>query len=439
MTSHKKIISNRKNAKRSTGPSEEAKERTKMNALRHGLRSAALLLPGEDPQKLQELTETWVSSLKPRDSGEDDLVQDIVKAFWFNLRAGRAMHETLKGQIEQAVEQEDQSVGLDLRRLFWDAREPHCMYGIRSSACGGPHTSAPKTPEDPLDPSDLVRRLESSAKGCEALAAHWRSLRERAEQGLEWQSHDRLKAVRLLGRQPIEIVDDQRVWLIFVASFVLHPLGKKNAFEDFKTDMATVERPPFEDRIRLRWPGLLDESDTAKAKQALLDIVDRSLERLEAKLEVFRSIAGEQTTSRAGRLAFDQSAEGDRLRRYEMASHRRAHRCLDAFWKYRRENGDGEDGVEVEDAANSTPESGAANEAPSGEKKNLTSEAISASDAAEFAVFKELMARDEGIRQTVKEIVEGAELIKQVESGKLSIGELLDLARSPLLNPIPPG
>ena len=52
---------------------------------------------------------------------------------------------------------------------------------------------------------------------------------------------------------------------------------------------------------------------------------------------MYRSIASEQAASTAGRLAFDQSPDGERLRRFELACQRRAHRCLDAFWKHRRE------------------------------------------------------------------------------------------------------
>ena len=66
-------------------------------------------------------------------------------------------------------------------------------------------------------------------------------------------------------------------------------------------------------------------------------MLTENLERLEAKLEGYRGVAGEQAVSTAGRLAFEQSPDGERLRRFELASERRKQRCLDAFWKYRRE------------------------------------------------------------------------------------------------------
>jgi hypothetical protein len=45
----------------------------------------------------------------------------------------------------------------------------------------------------------------------------WSELRSILEEGLDWHSADKLKAVRLLGRHPIEAVDDRNVLIVFVA------------------------------------------------------------------------------------------------------------------------------------------------------------------------------------------------------------------------------
>jgi hypothetical protein len=44
----------------------------------------------------------------------------------------------------------------------------------------------------------------------------WSDLRSILEEGLDWQSADKLKAIRLLGRHPIESVDDRNVLMVFV-------------------------------------------------------------------------------------------------------------------------------------------------------------------------------------------------------------------------------
>jgi hypothetical protein len=408
MTSRAKISSNRKNAKSSTGPSEEAKGWTRFNAVTHGMRSRTLLLPGEDPLALDALRETWVNRLKPRDPAEDELVSDYVNAVWLHRRADRALFRYLKAGIEQAAGREEENVAGDIRALFADAQGHHSLYAISTAACGGPTTSHPTddATKGPDHPSTLVKRLESSEKGCLALTEYWKTLRDRALQGLEWQPQDRLKCIRMLGRQPLDVLDDQRILLIYIASFGLHPAGKRDPFGDFKCEMGTPELEPFVERVRTRWPLILDASNTPKAQQTLLDLVNRNIERLEAKVEVYRSLSAEGTASRSGPPASDSSIEADRLKRYEHASDRRAKRCLEAFYKFRREMGaleedggqraeDGGDGLELKNAGDSQSESGVAGVESSVENTNLTSEANGASHASESADHKEVAALSE--------------------------------------------
>ena len=142
MTSRAKIISNRRNSKRSTGPSEEAKAWTRLNGVTHGMRSRTLLLPGEDPLALDALRDTWVNRLRPRDPAEDELVSDYVNAVWLHRRSDRALFRYLKADIEQAARREDESVASDIRGLFSDVRGHHSLYAIGTGeACGGPTTS----------------------------------------------------------------------------------------------------------------------------------------------------------------------------------------------------------------------------------------------------------------------------------------------------------
>jgi hypothetical protein len=196
MTSRLKTASNRRNSLRSTGPSEEARARTRLNGVTHGLRARTLLLPGEDPLELDQLRETWVNSLMPRDPAEDELACDVVNAYWRQRRADRAVFEHLKARIEQADGCEEEGVAGDIRRLFGDARGHHCLYATSAATCGGPYTSWPAgDTKDPNEPAMLVKRLESSEKGCQELIGHWKTARDRVEQGLELQAHDRLKAM----------------------------------------------------------------------------------------------------------------------------------------------------------------------------------------------------------------------------------------------------
>ena len=74
---------NRRNARRSTGPKTAAgKERSKFNALKHGLDARTVVLPTEDPEAFEGRLEDWKAGLKPRNAVEDYLVEHAVELSW---------------------------------------------------------------------------------------------------------------------------------------------------------------------------------------------------------------------------------------------------------------------------------------------------------------------------------------------------------------------
>jgi hypothetical protein len=90
MTSEKRVQANRRNALKSTGPkTPEGKAAVRMNALKHGLLSEDILLPGEDGEALQDLGERLRDELRPVGELEDLLVERIVACYWRLGRLGR--------------------------------------------------------------------------------------------------------------------------------------------------------------------------------------------------------------------------------------------------------------------------------------------------------------------------------------------------------------
>ena len=83
MTSEKKAEANRRNALKSTGPkTPEGKEAVRLNALKHGLLSQAVLLPGEDEEALRELGQNLKVELQPVGELENLLVDRIIASYW---------------------------------------------------------------------------------------------------------------------------------------------------------------------------------------------------------------------------------------------------------------------------------------------------------------------------------------------------------------------
>lgn len=105
MTSEKKIESNRDNAKKSTGPkSLIGKQRASQNAVKHGLLSKGLIIPGEKASAYGEFRNGIFDSLKPKGTMESLLADKIVNFSWRLRRAVLAesllLHGNPNGQWE---------------------------------------------------------------------------------------------------------------------------------------------------------------------------------------------------------------------------------------------------------------------------------------------------------------------------------------------------
>ncbi len=78
MTNAQRAKQNRANAEHSTGPkTEEGKNVSRGNALKHGLTAELLTLPGENSEEIREQADAWVEALRPASHDEDFLVEQI--------------------------------------------------------------------------------------------------------------------------------------------------------------------------------------------------------------------------------------------------------------------------------------------------------------------------------------------------------------------------
>ena len=74
---------NRANAQHSTGPRTPAgKQRSSLNALRHGLTGHVIVLPSEDHAAYQHHTRRFFDDLQPKGALEEQLVQSIADTTW---------------------------------------------------------------------------------------------------------------------------------------------------------------------------------------------------------------------------------------------------------------------------------------------------------------------------------------------------------------------
>src|SRR5271165_3958747 len=74
---------NRANSQHSTGPrTEQGKERSRLNALRHGLTGQIVVMPTEDLQAYQSHLKSFTDECDPKGAIEAHLVQALADTSW---------------------------------------------------------------------------------------------------------------------------------------------------------------------------------------------------------------------------------------------------------------------------------------------------------------------------------------------------------------------
>jgi hypothetical protein len=103
---------NKANAQHSTGPKTEAgKQRSSLNALRHGLTGQTIVLPAEDMQAYQQHIQRFVTEYHPKGATESQLVQSLADCAWRQNRVAALENNLLTlgivhpTPVENATEQ----------------------------------------------------------------------------------------------------------------------------------------------------------------------------------------------------------------------------------------------------------------------------------------------------------------------------------------------
>jgi hypothetical protein len=90
MASPAQILANRENARQSSGPkTDTGKQTSSRNAIRHGLTSTQIVIPGEDQSAYEELLRGMHQSYTPANEAERVLVDQIAANAWRLMRAQR--------------------------------------------------------------------------------------------------------------------------------------------------------------------------------------------------------------------------------------------------------------------------------------------------------------------------------------------------------------
>jgi hypothetical protein len=327
MISQRKIEANRRNAAKSTGPrTAQGKAKVRLNAVTHGLTSTTVVLPHEDAQAYQHRLESWTAELKAPGELGRYLVERVVRISWQLDRADTFEQAHLARRIQDAPRlfgnsHAEPAETLIARLLGTEAQttaqEPVHSRGSRRAGRAGP------VPVD--QPAFLLRELESSSEGCRRLIAEWTRL-------LEWLGRlgpeglatseigsrlDNLqRAMRLLG---VRIADTGAVatadplaasflqaWQVVEGQAIVEFMEQDSEEDD--DDGPPDEPEPAPEVMASYW---------AAVGVALLKLAAERCARLRTLLAGYEQSEAEARAKLAYEASFDDSAEGERLHRYQ--------------------------------------------------------------------------------------------------------------------------
>ncbi len=296
------------------------------------------VLPGEDPADFQARRDAWIAQLQPRDDFERFLAERVAHLSWQLDRVDRAQAARLASRAraaacEHATAEADEVMVL-ARRLFWDPRGPVVLYPQFRASIGSPmRVSWSQDIEDPDEPGRLVNRLENSLLGCAWMLDRWGDLRDLIVDGHKWQAPDRFMAIRLLGKQPLDPIHAEQVKAVYLCCKAIDPEGV-HEYNDIANELHAAESERFIERNDEREILKQTPTDPETARAVLFALVDGRVERLEGLLKLHQQ---RDAAASVDRFGFDDTKEGEQLRRYQLGCNRTLMRLLDTFWKYRRE------------------------------------------------------------------------------------------------------
>jgi hypothetical protein len=354
MASQAQIDANRRNSQRSTGPKTEAgKARAKLNALKDGshAKTVSRVLPHENAIELDERVNKWINDLKPRNDAELELVVQAANLAWELERARRCQTARLAERVRKAQLKADErrmkEVGELARRLLYNV-------GSKSLPTSG------RPWED--NPTAFLKGLEKSAEGCRWLLDRWAGLRVLLDRDSAWTFGDMFCLIRLLGKYPIEAINDPKLNAIFLAWDAVVPGRAERFWKECKQCMPPQD-PGFSDFCR--WREIADRpADAAAAIKFFETLMDEQMARLEELLEVHEEIAGDEADELADRVSSDSSARGERLRREQTALGREFRQTLEVLRKMRKGENQENDGQAAGDSGKVTEDERPVTETP---------------------------------------------------------------------------
>jgi hypothetical protein len=229
-TSQRRGEANQNNAQKSTGPrTAEGKDRSRFNAVTHGLTAESTILPGEDASAFQSRRKEIIDGTQPRNTVEAIMLEQIARCEWKSTRADRSASARLSAQLRDEFDKtnyDDKDEVIELGQHL--LTHPPFPLPASSPNDKGYLGKAPlaDVPGDSHHPARLVLKLEQTVRGCDWLLGRWDGLKLRLDIDGLWLMAEGFEMIRLLGKYVIDMASDYHVELLMLASLCVAADGK---------------------------------------------------------------------------------------------------------------------------------------------------------------------------------------------------------------------
>ncbi len=312
---------------------------SRYNAIKHGLTAKTPVLPGEDPAELQAKIDAYKTGQQTRTEAEGDLATLAAMAYWRAMRANRLEVNRMTGAMvarsrAEAVRETTDAEALGDRLLF-DRRGPSQLYPSRDYEHKEPRNSSSGEPGDPDKPVILVRQLEATRAGRQWLRERLGEVREPIDSGEGWVSCEKFKAIRLLGKQPLDALWDSEVARLFLASYAIRR-DLPSAFHELRCEIHYDRVKRHESQLSRKERRAITPPNAAAARDVLLAIIDQAIERL-WKLDAEYAEGDEILELTGSNVVSDAEAKHiAQVQRHLESSNRLAIRNLDTIKRWHR-------------------------------------------------------------------------------------------------------
>ena len=153
--------------------------------------------------------------------------------------------------------------------------------------------------------------------------------------GLGFSSDQKLAAIRLLGKQPINALSTPKVAQVFLACHAIEPCYE-DPFQEIRSDMPAEHFELYKIRLGMRNFAAITPADADAARAVLLGIVERATERLRTLETEHRKVAEKNKARQPDIKAHDDSKGGEQIRRLKASSCRLVNRIVETIRKGHR-------------------------------------------------------------------------------------------------------